>query len=136
MGTLTHRSVSQWAKRNPNLWSHAAMALSLFCTKELSRLNIQKLKSGHGSVQFTGTIEDAYQAMLWSRMGGRVLMEIGRFEGTTQDELYDGVYDIPWEDHMNVTGTLWIDFTGQSRDIRHTQFAARKAKRCHCRSIS
>ena len=55
-------------------------------------------------------------------------MEIGRFEGTTQEELYDGVYELPWEEHMNVTGTLWIDFTGQSKDIRHTQFAARKPK--------
>ena len=55
-------------------------------------------------------------------------MEIGRFEGTTQEELYDGVYELQWEEHMNVTGTLWIDFTGQSKDIRHTQFAARKAK--------
>ena len=99
-----------------------------FLQKELSRLSIQKLKSGNGSVQFTGTLQDAYKAMLWSRMGSRVLMEIGRFEGTTQDELYDGVYEIPWEEHMNVTGTLWIDFTGQSRDIRHTQFASRKAK--------
>ena len=99
-----------------------------FLHKELSRLNIQKLKSGNGSVQFTGTLSDGYQAMLWSRVGSRVLMEIGRFEGTTQEELYDGVYEIPWEEHMNVTGTLWIDFTGQSRDIRHTQFAARKAK--------
>ena len=99
-----------------------------FLQKELSRLNIQKLKSGNGSVQFTGTLEDAYRAMLWSRLGSRVLMEIGRFEGTTQEELYDGVYEIPWEEHMDVTGTLWIDFTGLSRDIRHTQFAARKAK--------
>ena len=99
-----------------------------FLLKELSRLNIQKLKQGHGSVQFTGPISDGYQAMLWSRLGSRVLMEIGRFEGTTQEELYDGVYEIPWESHMNVTGTLWIDFTGQSKDIRHTQFAARKAK--------
>ena len=99
-----------------------------FLHKELSRLNIQKLKQGHGSVQFTGTLDDAYKTMLWSRLGSRVLMEIGRFEGTTQDELYDGIYEVPWEDHMNVTGTLWIDFTGQSRDIRHTQFAARKAK--------
>lgn len=99
-----------------------------FLQKELSRLNIQKLKSGKGFVQFTGTLNDAYNAMLWTRLGSRVLMEIGRFEGTTQDELYDGVHEIPWEEHMDVAGTLWIDFTGFSRDIRHTQFAARKAK--------
>ena len=57
-----------------------------YLNKELSRLNIQKLKSGNGSVQFTGTLANAYEAMLWSRLGSRVLMEIGRFEGTTQDE--------------------------------------------------
>lgn len=99
-----------------------------FLHKELSRLSIQKLKSGNGSVQFTGTLSDGYRAMLWSRLGSRVLLEIGRFEGTTQEELYDGMYAIPWEEHMEVEGTLWIDFTGLSREIRHTQFAARKAK--------
>ncbi len=99
-----------------------------FLQKELARLNIQKLKAGHGSVEFTGTLIDAYRTMLWSRLGSRVLMEIGRFEGTTQEELYEGVLDIPWEEHMDVDGRLWIDFTGQSKEIRHTQFAARKAK--------
>ena len=99
-----------------------------YLQKELARLNIQKLKSGHGSVEFTGTLQDAFRAMLWTRLGSRVLMEIGRFEGTSQEELFDGIYDIPWEDHMDVRDTLWIDFTGYSRDIRHTQFASRKAK--------
>ena len=99
-----------------------------YLQKELARLNIQKLKSGHGSVEFTGTLQDAFRTMLWTRLGSRVLMEIGRFEGTSQEELFDGIYDIPWEDHMDVRDTLWIDFTGYSRDIRHTQFASRKAK--------
>jgi 23S rRNA (guanine2445-N2)-methyltransferase / 23S rRNA (guanine2069-N7)-methyltransferase len=99
-----------------------------YLQKELARLNIQKLKSGHGSVEFTGTLQDAFRTMLWTRLGSRVLMEIGRFEGTSQEELFDGIYDIPWEEHMDVRDTLWIDFTGYSRDIRHTQFASRKAK--------
>jgi len=99
-----------------------------YLQKELARLNIQKLKSGHGSVEFTGTLQDAFRTMLWTRLGSRVLMEIGRFEGTSQEELFDGIYEIPWEDHMDVRDTLWIDFTGYSREIRHTQFASRKAK--------
>lgn len=99
-----------------------------FLEKELRRLNLNQVKAGASNVQFTGTVKDAYRAMLWSRLGSRVLLELGRFEGTTQEELYEGVLDIPWEDHMTTSGTLWIDFTGYSKDIRHTQFAARKAK--------
>ena len=99
-----------------------------FLQRELRRINIQNVKTGTGSVQFHDTLSSAYKAMLWSRIGSRVLLEIGRFEGTTQDELYDGMLEIRWEDHMDVDGTLWIDFTGFSKEIRHTQFAARKAK--------
>ena len=99
-----------------------------FLETELKRLNLNQVKSGASVVQFTGTVKDAYRAMLWSRLGSRVLLELGRFEGTTQEELYEGILAIPWEDHMTTNGTLWIDFTGYSKDIRHTQFAARKAK--------
>ncbi len=99
-----------------------------YLQKELRRLNLNQVSEGHGSVRFHGTVRDGMKAMMWTRLGSRVIMEIGRFEGTTQQELYDGIYDIPWEEHMLPTGSLWINFTGFSKEIRHTQFAARRAK--------
>ena len=99
-----------------------------YLEKELKRLNLNQVSSGHGSVRFTGTVRDGMKAMMWTRLGSRVIMEIGRFEGTTQEELYEGVYEIPWEEHILPSGSLWINFTGFSKEIRHTQFAARKAK--------
>lgn len=96
--------------------------------KELRRLNLNNVKEGIGSVRFQGTISDGLKACLWTRLGSRVLLEISRFSGMDADELYDGMREIPWEDHMGVTDSLWINFTGYSKQIRHSQFAARKAK--------
>ena len=96
--------------------------------KELRRLNLNNVNEGIGSVRFQGTISDGMKAALWTRLGSRVLLEISRFSGMDQDALYDGIRDIPWEDHMDKHDTLWINFTGYSKQIRHSQFAARKAK--------
>ena len=96
--------------------------------KELRRLNLNNVNEGVGSVRFQGTISDGMKAALWTRLGSRVLIEIARFPGMDPDDLYDGIRDMPWEDHMDKHDTLWINFTGYSKQIRHSQFAARKAK--------
>ena len=96
--------------------------------KELRRLNLNNVKEGIGSVRFQGSLSDGLKACLWTRLGSRVLLEISRFSGMNADDLYEGMRDIPWEDHMNVEDSLWINFTGYSKQIRHSQFAARRAK--------
>ena len=96
--------------------------------KELRRLNIQHVKADIGTVRFQGPLRDGLRACLWSRLASRVLLRIHRFQGLSQDDLYEGIYDIPWEDHITPNGRLWIDFIGYSKQLRHSQFAARKAK--------
>ena len=96
--------------------------------KELRRLHLNQIKEGTGSVRFRGSISDGLKACLWTRLGSRVLLEVARFSGLNADELYDGMKEIPWEEHMDVTDSIWINFTGYSKQIRHSQFAARKAK--------
>ena len=95
---------------------------------ELRRLNLNNVTTGVGIARFHGTLKDGYKAALWTRLGSRVLVELHRFQGNTPDELYEGVQEIPWEEHLAPDGTLWIDFTGTSKTLRHSQFAARRAK--------
>ena len=96
--------------------------------KEIRRLNLQHVKAEIGTVRFQGTISDGLKACLWTRLGSRVLLRLDRFQGLSSEELYEGIYAIPWEDHMHPTASLWIDFIGYSKQLRHSQFAARKAK--------
>lgn len=96
--------------------------------QELRKLNLNNVTIGTGMARFQGTLRDGYKASVWTRLGSRVLLELSRFEGNNADELYDGIQKIPWEEHLDAEDSLWIDFTGYSKDLRHSQFAARRAK--------
>ncbi|WP_129775564.1 bifunctional 23S rRNA (guanine(2069)-N(7))-methyltransferase RlmK/23S rRNA (guanine(2445)-N(2))-methyltransferase RlmL [Peristeroidobacter soli] len=79
-------------------------------------------------VQAEGSLEVAYRACLWSRTASRVLLPLGTFPAATQEELYQGISSIDWQQHLNPTGTLAIDFGGSSSGITHTHFGALKTK--------
>lgn len=79
-------------------------------------------------VQAEGSQEVAYRACLWSRTASRVLLPLGSFPAATQEQLYEGVASIDWQEHISSTGTLAIDFGGASSGITHTHFGALKTK--------
>ena len=95
---------------------------------ELRRIGLQRVHEEIGSVRFSGKIKDGLRACLWSRVGSRVLMRVGRFQGATADDLYDGIKAIEWERFIRPTDSLWVTFTGSSKILRHSQFSARQTK--------
>jgi 23S rRNA (guanine2445-N2)-methyltransferase / 23S rRNA (guanine2069-N7)-methyltransferase len=95
---------------------------------ELRKLQFQRVTPESGAVRFYGTIRDGYRACLWSRTASRVLLRLARFQIQSAEDLYEGISAIKWNEHMTVNGTLWVDFVGTSRVIRHSQFGARKVK--------
>src|SRR5688572_14744753 len=85
-------------------------------------------------VQAEGSLEAAYRACLWSRTASRVLLPLGTFPAATQEQLYEGISSIDWQQHVATTGTLAIDFAGSSSGITHTHFGALKTKDAIVRS--
>lgn len=79
-------------------------------------------------VQAEGTLEVAYRACLWSRTASRVLLPLATFPAATQEQLYEGIAAIDWQQHLNPAGTFAIDFGGSSTGITHTHFGALKTK--------
>ena len=79
-------------------------------------------------VQAEGSLEVAYRACLWSRTASRVLLPLGTFPAATQEQLYEGISGIDWQQHISSKGTLAIDFGGASSGITHTHFGALKTK--------
>ena len=59
--------------------------------QELTHLGIEKIKPTSGSIGFIGSLTQAYQVCLWSRVAIRVLMPIAHFAAKDTDALYDGV---------------------------------------------
>lgn len=95
---------------------------------ELSTLGATVESESVGSVKFTGDLTTVYRVCLWARVANKVLLPLVDKAVKADADLYDVVYDVPWEEHLEATGTLWIQFSGTSAYIRDSQFGARKAK--------
>ena len=95
---------------------------------ELAGLGATDIKETVAGVAFTGTIETAYRACLWSRLASRILLTLSVVPAADAAALYAGVHDMPWEQHLGADGTLAVDFTGTSEQITHTLFGAQKVK--------
>lgn len=110
------------------LFATAARGLEPVLRDELEALGAADAREQHGGVSFTGPLELAYRACLWSRTASRILLRLGEFEAADADALHGGVTAIAWEDHLGANDTLAVDFTGTSPAIRNTQFGAQKVK--------
>ena len=96
--------------------------------KELRQIGLQHVVAEKGAVRFRGDYSAGLRAALWSRLASRILMRLHRFPCHNAEDLYEGIQEINWKEHLSPHGTLWIDFVGYSKTIRHSGFAAQKAK--------
>ena len=107
----------------------AARGMLPLLANELAEMGIKDTKQEQGNIRFIGNLEDAYRVCLWSRVAIRVLMPIAHFSAKTTDELYQGIHDLPWEDHLDAEGTtIAVDFNSFRSKIHHTQYGAQRVK--------
>ena len=73
---------------------------------ELKRLDMRDIRSENGRVYFTGGDPALARANLCLRIGERVLIELGRFEAKSFDELFEGTKALPWESLIPADGAF------------------------------
>lgn len=76
----------------------AAFALEGIVARELRELGAQSVVAENGAVRFEGDMAQGMAANLWLRCCDRVLLEMGRFEARTFDELFEATRAIAWEE--------------------------------------
>jgi len=64
---------------------------------ELRRMKLNNVAAENGRVYFTGGDEAIAKANICLRVGERVLLELGRFNAFTFDELFEKTKALPWE---------------------------------------
>jgi len=99
---------------------------------ELRALGAGDAAETRAGVHFTGNLPLAYRACLWSRVASRVLLRLESCPVEGIEDLYECVYDLPWEDHLNVSGTVAVEVTttirrGPLADL-NTHFAEQRVK--------
>ncbi len=80
--------------------------------REVLKLGYEITKVSDGRIDFKANIEAIANANLWLRSADRVLLNIGEFEATTFDELFEGTKALNWEDWITEDGKFTV--TGKS----------------------
>lgn len=95
---------------------------------ELTTLGVASSKETVGGVHFSASLKVVYRCCLWSRLANKILLPLATIDCNDEKSLYQGVYDIPWEQHFNSDVSFKIDFSGTNDVIRNTQFGAVRVK--------
>ncbi|MCP4295206.1 MAG: 23S rRNA (guanine(2445)-N(2))/(guanine(2069)-N(7))-methyltransferase, partial [Proteobacteria bacterium] len=83
--------------------------------------NIKQVKAG---VHFSGSLETAYRACLWSRTANRILFPIKEFSTESKEQLYDCVKMIKWDNIFSVDDSFAVSARVSKSEITSERFAA------------
>ena len=95
---------------------------------ELISFGAEGTRESAAGVSFSGTFEVAYRACLWSRVASRVLLPLAEFQLTSEEDLYKGIRQVPWEEHFSPDSTFAVNASGMAGTVDHTHFASLKVK--------
>ncbi len=111
------------------LFATTPKAMETILTDELQTFGITNIKATMAGVAFQGDLETAYRACLWSRTANRILLVLSSFEVKTQEDLYNGIKQINWYEHINPEDTFAVSFSAKNSEaINNTHFGALKVK--------
>jgi len=110
------------------LFATCPKGLELLLRDELRALGADDAREALAGVHFSGSLELAYRACLWSRLASRILLRLAEFDAADADALYAGVLAVDWATHLAPDGTFAIDAVGGSGALKHTQYIALRAK--------
>ena len=100
--------------------------------RELRAIGAWRVRPLKGRVAFAGGAIDGERACLWSRLASRVTVVLARFDALYAEELYEGVYAMPWERILRRGATIAVTARGTTPELRNTHFTALKAKDALC----
>ncbi len=82
--------------------------------RQLFTLGYEKAPAENGRICIEGDWSDVARLNVALRSGERVLIRLARFPARTFDELYEGVYALPWEEFLSLDSKILMD--GKSFD--------------------
>ncbi len=96
--------------------------------QELRQLGASSIEVGIRNVSFEGDLGFMYKANLCCRTAIKILKPITAFNIFTEEDLYKKIYEMPWENYMDVKGTLAVNATVFSEVFTHSQYISLKTK--------
>lgn len=91
--------------------------------EELGALGLDVKGRALGWVTAEGTLKDAYRALLWSRVGDRVVWILDRQDTPSADDFRALVNGIDWNRILHPGHALRVDVSGKMHWVKDTRFA-------------
>jgi 23S rRNA (guanine2445-N2)-methyltransferase / 23S rRNA (guanine2069-N7)-methyltransferase len=95
---------------------------------ELIAIGATDVREALAGAHFSGTLETAYRACLWSRLASRILLPLAEFDAADDDALYRGVQEIDWSQHLAAHGTFAVDAGTALSKLTHSQWIGLRVK--------
>ncbi len=114
--------------KNFKMLAKTLYGLEEVLAQELRKLGASGVEIGTRNVTFEGDMGFLYKVNLCCRTAIKILKPIRSFNVFTEADVYKKVYEIPWEQYMDVDGTLAVDATVFSEKFTHSKYIALKTK--------
>jgi 23S rRNA (guanine2445-N2)-methyltransferase / 23S rRNA (guanine2069-N7)-methyltransferase len=109
-------------------YATAGRGIAPLLADELRALGARRVSRERAGAAFSGNLETAYRACLWSRLANRILLPLARFEAPDGDALYAGARTIAWHEHLGSEHTLAVEATTRASALGHTRYVAQRLK--------
>ncbi len=86
-----------------------AAGLEQITKRQLFKLGYEKAPADNGRIEVEGDWQDIARLNVALRSGERVLIALKKFPAVTFDELYEGIYSIPWEEWLTIDSKILMD---------------------------
>ena len=96
--------------------------------RELEALGATGVMKLNRAVSFSGDTEMMYRANYACRTALRILKPLFHFEIQEQKDLYDKIYEFPWEEYLDESHSLAIDAVISYTVFTNSQFVAQRSK--------
>ena len=102
--------------------------LEEFLSSEIQQITGSACESVQGGVTCEASLENIYKICMWSRIASRVLLPVVEFPYKNEQDLYDRLRQVHWQEHFTHTNTLAISTSSDASVQANTQFLTYRTK--------
>ncbi|PLY00526.1 MAG: bifunctional 23S rRNA (guanine(2069)-N(7))-methyltransferase RlmK/23S rRNA (guanine(2445)-N(2))-methyltransferase RlmL [Desulfuromonas sp.] len=106
----------------------APLGIEPLLAAELADLGATEVREQRAGVAFSGPLETAYRACLWTRLASRILLPLAEFPAPDTDSLYAEIQKLEWAQQLDCDKTFAVDCTTNSSGITHSHYGALRVK--------
>lgn len=77
--------------------------------KELFRMGVESAPAVNGAISFKGDLDLVAKCNINLRTADRVYIKLAQFPALSFDDLFQGVYQIPWQNYIDINGKILVN---------------------------